>query len=320
MLKKANEYLQHPLAIAVLLFIMIISLAAALSAMPFERKVYERPDHEFIPEYIKRANQVRNGQQKASVTILDPNETAATSNDEAEVNPYETALPASERVRFRIDLFQKLATQPLKFNLFDEAGNELTANDLETLKGEKLHMYLIHADYDRFLHLIPNYSGGVWNVNAYMPTEGTYSAFLVFDPIKGDKEILKKDLVVREATKTESVERPAVTTDLFVQEGPISAQLDVKNFDDYMGMLFDVKRNDDPAVIEPHFETLGQITLFRHDDPGQILILDANASTNENDGKVAFSSAHLPKGMQTAFFEFKTGNRVYIFPFTFDLK
>jgi hypothetical protein len=320
MLKKAGQYLQHPLAIAVLLFIMIISLAAALSAMPFERKVYEKPDHEFIPQYIKQANQKRNGQQKASVTILDPNAPASTSENKPEVNPYETAIPANERVQFRIDFFQKLATQPLKFDLFDENGNELTANSLETFKGEKLHMYLIHADYDQFLHLTPNYSGGVWNVNAYMPKAGTYSVFLVLDPIKGDKQILKKDLVVREATAEESVARPVVTTDLFVQEGSISAKLDVKDFEDYMGMLFDVKRNEEPAVIEPHFETLGQITLFRHDDPEQILILDANASTNENDGKIAFSSAHLPKGMQTAFFEFKTGKRVYIFPFTFDLK
>jgi hypothetical protein len=322
MKKRSGKSAQKPLIISGLLLIMIITLAAALKYYPgYEKEL-------FTSEQPSADQNVTDGKQIARINIVDPNKPEGGYSSELlqdpnikealSPDPSKYATPTNERVQFRIDRFQKLATQPLKFVVYDGDGRELTPDYLTSVQGEKIHFYLLHANLKEFLHLIPSYADGVWNVSAYMPTPGTYYAYIVFDPIKGDPIIYKYNLVVQNES-SKDISKPNPTTDLIYSEGRLTAKMELKRFEDYRAFAYDVTDGDSPAKILPYLESTGLLTIFQHEDSDYINIVTADDVSNEDAGSVSFSMAHLPKGRYTAFAEFKIGNNIYTFPFTFDI-
>lgn len=304
--------LQKPLVMAGLFLVMIIALAVLIRSYPGG----ESP---LPPEKI----QVRSGTQVAKITIL-PKENADSMEVDVEQPASESkvadsSLPAAPPLRFRIDRFQKLATQPLKFQIFDVSGNELTPDYLETLQGAKVHFFLAHASLKLFQHILADYRGGVWNASAFMPLTGTYYAYVLIDPLKGDPVMHRYDLVVR-AESPEDIGRADPTlTDSDDASPSYTAVMEMKRFDDYRGFLYEVKRSGNPIVITPSNDALGTMTLFRHGDPDFLKTFTADAASEERLGKISFSTSLLQAGRYTAFMEVKVDGRTRTFAHTFDI-
>lgn len=304
MKKKKQPSLQKPLLLAGLFFIMIVALAMTIQYLP---KMEDRP--------IYTKQEVRSGQQVASVTILPKD--GSTQESEETVPEKDSTVEVSEgRLQFRIDRFQLLATQPLRFQVFDADGSELTPEYLETMRGAKLHFYLVHADMGRFLHILPEYTDGVWLARSPMPQSGTYYAYVKVDPLKGDPMLLRYDLVVRTESAPD-VDRvdPALTAN----DGPFAAAMEMKRFDNYRGFLYEVQRNGSAVTIIPQRDAIAEMTIFSHGNPQFIRTIQADTASEESIGKVSFSTEHLQPGRYTAFMEAQIDGRTRTFAQTFDI-
>lgn len=339
-MKKIPQF-QKPVILAALFFVMIMSLALAMQYFP---------GREAAEPVVKQdtKKEIRSGTQVASITILPEGEEAPSSEtseagteegsdetDQGESGEEEStsetagerrepgvdsALIAGRNVTFAIDRFQLLASQPLKFNVFDDNGVELGPDYLETQRGgAKVHFFLVHNNMQLFHHILPNYSGGYWNALSFMPWTGTYYAYVMVDPLRGDPVVYRYDLVVRnESPEDQSKAGPRQIAP--EQDSSLySATIELKKFDHYRGFLYDVQRGGQPAVITPHNDAIGEMTIFSHRDPSFIRVVTADAASQEGLGKISYSMKHLPKGRYTAFMEVNIDGSTRTFAHTFDI-
>lgn len=315
--KTSLPAVQKPVIMAALFLVMLVALAFVLQSYPGGDEPL--PDQEM---------EVRSGDQVATVTILpnDGDETGETMEAPAmtdkameQTGDGMGSILAGERVQYAIDRFQKLATQPLKFQVFGAAGNEISPDYLRTIRGAKVHFYVVHTNMKLFHHIEPNYADGVWNARTYMPWEGTYQAYVVVDPIKGSPAVYRSELVVRNESP-EDIDRadPAeVAND--ASSSAYTSTMEMKRFDTYRGFLFEIQRNGEPVVITPQRDALGEMTVLSHGNPEFIRIDTADAASEEQLGKVSFSMDHLQPGRYTAFVEVLVDGQTRLFAHTFDI-
>ena len=327
MKKKFKQTLQKPIVISLLCLLMIVALAVALTSLQGLKGTNQRSST--LPK------EIRNGTQVASVSIKDPNAASGTqeasttngSTSAASMTPSDDgsqsmtsgeAAPAGDRVKFKISTFQKLALQPLKFQIFDEQASELTPEFLRSIQGEKVHFFLVHANLREFQHLIPSYGNGTWNISANMPTPGTYYAYTVFSPIRGKQTGLRTDLVVRTPSPAD-ITMPDPSAGLTASEGSNKVTMSMQRTDAGRILSFTLTQGDKSAAVEPVFESLGQVTLLKHKNPASFMTVTADPFSNEGQGLISFLTGSLSPGRYTSFAEFRLGGKVYIFPLTFDV-
>lgn len=250
---------------------------------------------------------------------------AGTANADAATAPTEpkneSVIAAGERVKFKIDKFQKLALQPLKFKLFDSAGRELTPDYLQTVREHKVHFTVVSANLREFQHLFPEYVNGQWNVNANLPNPGTYYAYTDISPIKGTREVLRSELTVREPTKG-AISYPGLTPNALAMTGGASALLGLRGIglgaENILGysLTRDGKNLD---IVKPFTGAFGYVTLFRQGDTGVYLVARSLPVTDEGKGMFDFAANFTKAGTYTAFAEFKADGKVLVFPITFNM-
>ncbi|MBU1954340.1 hypothetical protein KKH03_05215 [Patescibacteria group bacterium] len=310
MAKKKMETIQKPIVIAGILVVMVFSLITVIVCWPFKGGPTPLP-----PQKIE----VRGGTQVARVTIINPEDAAAAGiTAPATIGESMDAPDAGGHIKFKIDHFQKLAVQPLKFNIFDDAGAELTPDYLGTINGAKVHFYLVHADLKLFDHIIPTYSGGVWNARADMPRSGTFYAYFAINPVKGDPAIYRSKLVVRDESPGD-LSQADPTANLTAFFDSATARMEMKDFNTYRGFLYEIKKNGRPLPIVPVYDAVGSMLLIKHGDSGFFKTFKADGASEETIGKVSFSMGNLNAGRYTALLEVKSGKTVYSFAHTFDV-
>lgn len=325
--KQKKATIQKPLELAGIFLSLIVVLALALQSYPGDDAPAEQSPTEEKAE-------IRAGSQIASITILPegselPEEEVMESEDEVEseveteqasrTTGPDSTLIAGNNVTFAIDRFQKLATQPLKLNVFDDNSVELVPDYLETIRGAKMHFFLVHNNMQLFRHILPDYRNGVWNASANMPWTGTYYAYVMVDPLRGDPVIYRYDLVVRNESADDETKADPTLSGLATGNPRYTVDVEMKRFDDYRGFLYEVLTDGQPAVVTPHNDTIGEMTIFSHNDPSFLRVATADAASQEGIGKISFSMAHLPKGRYTAFMEVTIEGQIRIFANTFDI-
>ncbi|MCA9374666.1 hypothetical protein KC725_05910 [Candidatus Peregrinibacteria bacterium] len=322
--KQKQPVIQKPLVIAGIFLVLIVILAVAVQDYSGDGVVKVQPTEE--------KTEVRAGTQVASITILPKDGTPtgegesspATEGSEEPERASRTTGPdstliAGKNVTFAIDRFQKLATQPLKLNIFDDNDVELGPDYLETIRGAKVHFFLVHHNMKLFRHILADYRNSVWNASANMPWAGTYYAYVMVDPLRGDPVTYRYDLVVRsESPEDEAKADPTLSANA-IESSRYSATMEMKRFDDYRGFLYDVQKDGQPVVVTPHNDALGEMTLFSHKDPSFMRVATADVASQEGLGKISFSMANLPVGRYTAFMEVMIDGQIRTFAHTFDI-
>ncbi len=275
---------------------------------------------------------VRSGQQVAKVSILPadgssqeetPLENQGVTSDSTSVDVQKRAVVAAgDRVKFKISSFQKLAVQPLKFNLYDEQGKELTPDYLQTHNEHKVHFVLVSANFKDYLHLYPEYRNGVWNVSANMPSVGTYYAYVDIVPVKGSPVVLRSDLVVRDPS-TENIAYPGLNPDMVAVTDGIQSKLTVEPA--MVGveskLSFSLSSAGKPAdTIKPYLGSLGHVVVMHQGEADSYVHVSPLMVQDETKGIVDFAATFEKKGRYTAFAEFNVGGKVRLFITTFDIK
>lgn len=339
--KKIKQYLDQPVIFAVVLVVVIVLIAAILSQGKKELKQQEVAQ--------SQQSESRSGQQVAKISIKGENgseqttsETQAESTQAQTTQPESTpaespesdehmttaktldgvASPAGNRVKYKISTFQKLAVQPLKFNIYDEKGAEITPEYLVTEREQKVHFVLASANLKEYQHLHPEYKNGVWNVDASMPTPGTYYAYVDIVPVKGDPIVLRSDLIVRQPTSGE-IKYPGVTPDAFAMTDGYKTQLQLQGnkTSNEKQLTFTVTKDGKPVTdAKPYLGAFGHVILLRHGGPDGFVHLHPSVGTDETKGILSFSAYVSKPGRYTAFAEFKVGDQVRLFPITFDIE
>lgn len=309
-----------PILIALALFFLITTIAASLAVWQSDKSDTKSADMN-KPE--DQSQEVRGGEQAIGINIKKPKvaeEIAPIFNPDTDTSipDTDTSIDAGESVKFRIENFQKLASQPLKFNIYNKDGSELVPDYIASKHGEKVHFFLAHANLREFLHLIPDYNNGVWNVQANMPTPGTYTAFIAVHPLGGVYTVYKKDLIVRNPS-LENLDFPDPTIGLEVQEGRYKVKMDMEQTDEHRVFNYKVAANDVVTLPQANFEALGRMTILAHSDPYTFISLTASPTFTDTAKGLMFAANKLNPGRYTAFTEFKLDGKVYIFPFTFDI-
>ncbi len=330
---KLKTNFQQPLIVVFLFLVMLVSLWLVLMLMPQPEQQQER-----LPTGV---NDVRNGEQKISVSVADNDGSDViadvpsgrieitdtedvknaievnTDNQNNFDNKFMASFPAGENVKFRIDRFQKLATQPLKFEIFDDNGNALTPDYLESIQGEKVHFYLVHANMSEFNHMIPQFQNNLWNVSVRMPTVGTYYAYIVIDPLNGAPIAYRHDLIVREESP-DDLNKPNPTNNLEFYDGTRTAKMEMNNIENGRLFSFDLTKDGTALSLEPYLESYGQMTILKHGDVNFFATTPSNVAMTDSN-KIYFGTGNLTPGGYTAFAEFKLAGRVFVFPMTFDI-
>lgn len=231
---------------------------------------------------------------------------------------FTSPIPAEERVKFRIDRFQKLAVQPLKFEIFDENGRALDPENLKSVNGQKVHFYLVHSNLKEFHHLFPEYKNNVWNVSVSMPTPGTYHAYVAVADLFGSVHVFRSDLIVREESATD-IARPDPTPGLEFYDGARTAKMTMERMES--GRVFALETTGNGELLNPeaYGETTGRLTIFRHDSPEVFVSVPASMVKEAAPVPLFFNSPALTPGRYTAFAEVKLEGKLYTFPFTFDV-
>jgi hypothetical protein len=262
---------------------------------------------------------VEPGAASKNVGVSTTNGTAATQTVSAEITS--GAVPAGDRVKFKIDNFKKLAVQPLKFKVFDSSGRELTPDFLLTVREHKLHFVVVSANLREFQHLYPEYVSGQWNVNANLPSPGTYYVFTDITPVKGTQEILRSELTVREATKG-TINYPGLTPNLLAISNGTSAVLGIKGIglgaENVLGYSL-TRDGKNLGSVTPYTGAFGYVTVLRQGDPGVYLTARPLPVQDESKGIFDFAVKFMKAGKYTAFAEFKADGKVLIFPITFEM-
>lgn len=278
---------------------------------------------------VQNGQAVMNGQQTASITILPAGSTIPPQTTSPAANSGQTQLavtqnsgsiPASSRVKFKIDSFKKLALQPLVFDIFDEGGKAYLQADLKDVDGQKVHFVVVSANLREFQHLNPTYKDGKWNVLANLPNVGTYYAYTDISPIKGAAVVLRSNLTVQKET-TGTINYPGLTPDLFAITKTYKAQLSLKNplVLQQSVLSYHLTQNGKASPLAAFMGSFGHLVLFRQDNIDSYTKVAPLTSGNSQQGAAEFMTTFVKGGRYTAFAEFKLGTKVYTFPITFDI-
>ncbi len=277
-----------------------------------------------------------NGQQTATITILPSGGVSSPASEVASndasgsqqtsvqnhMNMVENSgsVPANGRVKFKIDHFKKLALQPLQFDILDENGKAYTPDDLQEVFGQKVHFIVVSSNLKEFQHLDPTYTNGKWNTLAYMPTPGTYYAYTDVTPVKGQRVVLRSDLIVQHET-TDPITYPGLTPDLFAISKTFKAQLALSQalVLQQSVLSYHVTQGDQPTTLQPYLGNLGSVIIFRQGNIDSYTRANPLNSNDAQKGLAEFLTTFVKGGRYTAFAEFKLGSKVYTFPITFDV-
>ena len=233
---------------------------------------------------------------------------------------YKSVL-AGNRVKYKIDHFKKLDIQPLEFEVFDENLKPYTPDNLQIVRGNKMHYIVVSANLNEFQHLYPTFAGGKWKTSSNLPKAGTYYAFVDGAPVDGKSVVLRTMLVVQKPPATISF--PRVTENLTVNIAGHKANLKLASFKLYQPnvLSFYLSKNDVVAKnIQPYLEAFGSVTLFRQGDLDSFFMYAQPMANDPERGLVEFSTTFILPGRYTIFAEFKIGNKIVTFPFTFDIE
>jgi len=311
--------------------ILVIFYVALMASMP-RKEAMDQMNGELKSEQ-------RTGDQSISLTILPTGSTQMTQAVATTQQPKPTSNVASvtimngmtmsnmtvsdaKRLVFKIDKFQKLAVQPLKFNLYDTAGKEITPDYLETQHDYKVHFILVSADLRQFQHLHPDYKNKTWNVSANMTSAGSYYAYVDIKPLKGDDVVLRKELVVRAPSVAKDIKYPGLTPKLMAIAKDVSATMapdpSILNHD--TPVTFTLTRGGKAVTdLQPYLAAFGHVVVFKQGTPDVYMHLHPGTITDETKGVVPFTMNVPSNGRYTAFAEFKIGKDVLTFPVTFDV-
>jgi|GEM_PF-3105306 len=328
---KLNSTNQVILAAIVVLLIFIV---AVMSSSPKQPQQQATGDTQQSATSTQTASQEsRSGQQVARISITRSDAAQAQGVGTTGGNVASTvmadiardaavAIPAGSRVKFKIDSFKKLAVQPLKFNVYDEYGKELTPDFLQTVNEHKLHMFVVSSNLSEYSRVFPEYGNGTWNVNVNLPNPGTYYAYVEMAPVKGGNTLLRSELTVREASKG-TPSYPALTPNNLAISGNVSAVMNLTDagLENLSTLMFSLTRDGKNVNdVRPYVGAFGSVTLFRHED----LMSCTNASPfpviDESKGIFDFGAKFQKAGRYTAFAEFKVGDKVMVFPISFDVQ
>jgi hypothetical protein len=314
--------------------ILVIFYVALMASMPRKEAITQMNGD------LAKSEQ-RTGSQTVSLTILPSGETQmsqATSGTQQKpvVSSVQTnnamgmmgmggpnsTIEAGKQFVFKIDKFQKLATQPLKFNLYDEKGKEITPDYLETQHDYKAHFILVSADLRSYQHLHPEYKNNVWNVSANMTSQGTYYAYVDIKPLKGDAIVLRKALTVRAATDTKTIKYPGLTPKLTAISKDVTAVAspDPSVLNRPTAISFALTRGGKAVNdLKPYLAAFGHVVVLKQGSPEVYMHLHPNNIDDESKAVIPFSATFTSAGRYTAFAEFKIGKDVLTFPITFDV-
>lgn len=324
--KSLQDFFANPIFYVVLLGVVLVIAMVILSISKMKS---ETADQEQVA--VKGA---RNGQQTISVSISDPNNLAALSNTqstEAEVTAtdtprkilYQSEGPVTVRGKslFKINLFQKLATQPLKFDFFNDKGNSLTPEYLKTANGQKMHFYLISANLREFLHLSPDYKDSKWNVGADMYNPGSYYAYVVSKTIKDNFVDSVNELVVREKSPA-NPNYPGLTPNMVaITDGyQLKAVLSPGQSGGINYFNLAVTKDGKPVQLQPIYESFGNMVVLKQGLPDSMIVAQPLAGATDAKGLINFSANIMKIGKYTAFIELKIEGKTRLFPITFEIK
>lgn len=225
----------------------------------------------------------------------------------------------TNRVKFKIDHFKKLALQPLEFQIFDETGSPYTPDNLMVMHEKKMHFFIVSANLREFQHVHPTFEKGVWKISANLLHPGTYYVYIDITPSKGSPVVLRHNLIVQKET-TGTINYPGLTPDLFAMTGGYKAALTVSppKTQQKSELLYLLTKNDQPAHILPylaadaHFIMLrqGAVDSFMHAHP---------SFADEAAGKAGFDTVFAQPGRYTVFSQFNLDSKIYTLPITFDV-
>ena len=310
--------------------VLLIFLVAMLSSVP---KKVEQPQTPAVSNgetetrsgtQVARISITRNGETQQALTVSPTGIQAGSGELTAALVEASRggAFPSGNRVKFKIEKFQKLAVQPLKFVLYDEKGRELTPEYLQTAHEEKIHFILVTSSLREYQHLNPEYRDGQWNVSAYMPIVGTYYAYIDFTPVSGNQTTLRSDLTVRESTKG-AVKYPGLTPNMLAITDGVSTVLSLQNAPSGSESSLNYSLTRDGKNVtnaKPYLGAFGNIVLLRHNDPNTYIYARQLPLSDESKGMFDFASTFMKAGRYTAFAEFKLDKKVLLFPITFDVQ
>jgi hypothetical protein len=311
--------------------ILVIFYVALMASMP-RKEAMDQMNGE------QAKSEQRTGNQTVSLTILPPGGTQMSQavsgtqqtqvvpnvphNDSMAMGGPDASVDAGKLFVFKIDKFQKLATQPLKFNLYDEKGAEITPDYLETQHDYKAHFVLVSADLRSYQHLHPEYKNNVWNVSANMSAQGTYYAYVDIKPLKGDAIVLRKELTVRTATDKKTVKYPGLTPKLtaIAKDVTAVASPDPSVLNRPTTISFALTRGGKAVNdLKPYLAAFGHVVVLKQGSPEIYMHLHPGTVADESKGVIPFTATFTTAGRYTAFAEFKIGKDVLTFPITFDV-
>jgi hypothetical protein len=305
--------------------VLIVFLVALMSSMPRKEAM---PAGQIAP-----GQEVRSGTQTAQITVLRDGQTAETAapvpaTPPSGQTPFKALIANNAAagtaaqgasVKFKIDTFKKLATQPLKFNIYDGKGIELTPDWLQTKDEQKVHLLVVSANLREYQHLNPSYENGTWNASAYLPTPGTYYAFIDIDPIKGSPAVIRNNLTVKEASKG-TPKFPGLTPDLYAITDGVRASLTMSAATVGKDATLSYQLAKDGKVvtdIRPYTGAFGYVVIFNQAMTAGYTTARAGSDAA---GNISFSAKLQSAGRYTAFAEFNVAGKVLLFPITFDIK
>jgi len=310
--------------------VLLIFSAAVMSSTPKQTQTKSEGKQQNEAVTKLSGTETRSGQQVARISITRSNGGQANASLDNTfgltfsdvTSDVTTAISAGARVKFKISTFKKLAVQPLKFNIYDDNGQELTPDFLQTVHEAKLHLFVLSANLREFGHFVPEYKNGIWNANVSLPNPGTYYAYVEICPVKGGHAILRSELTVRSPSK-EPVDYPGITPNNLAVSDDITAALNFTDtgLNNVSTLMFSLtKGGQNVSEVKPYLGAFGQVTIIKHND--LLTLVDAHPLpiNDQSKGIFEFGARFLKAGRYTAFAEFKVGSKVHIFPFTFDVQ
>ncbi len=313
--------------------VLLIFVVAVLSSVPKK----DQTQGQTTTTATTATNGTRTGTQVARISItregqtqeMTPAELAKSQMTSGNVaaataggQNADTAVPAGGRVKFKIDTFKKLAAQPLKFTLYDEYGKELTPDYLQTVNEKKIHFIVVSANLREYQHLYPEYSNGTWNVSANLPNTGTYYAYTLISPVKGNPAILRSNLTVQAPSKG-TLKYPGLTPNNLSITGGVSTVLKTLNagLGGETQLSFSLTQGGKNSNnIRPLLGAFGYVLIMRQTDTDTFIQARPLPVSDESKGMFDFGATFMKAGRYTAFCEFNAGGKVMLFPITFDVQ
>ena len=329
--KKLFIYKQEFYVTVFLVLVILLSITLATTG-----REKDSPAIQNTTTPTQTPTEIRNGEQVITVSIggdeksadeeLLKEETVESTIISFDPEPTVKAPSSSlieSRIKFAIETFQKLATQPLKFNVYDEEGKVITPEYLKTVNGQKVHFVMISADLKEFHNQNPEYRDNYWNISANMPTVGTYYVYADIAPIMERAVTLKRDLTVRQPSPSaENISYPLPTDGLSVSKEGYTVNMTLEKGAKHgeRVLTFNILRADGFALDHrPFKEAFGHLAVFKHGDSSSYSGLNPY-KTDGTGAWIKFNTTFLSSGRYTAYATFNLGGKAVSFPFTFDIQ